>query len=278
MAEMEEKLFKDFASLGSSVAAAIPKVAFGILLIVLGLLLAKLVEVALRTVLVRIRFDSLVEKAGVDKALQRIGLRQQLNLFIPKLAYFLVIFLLAKTASDALGLIAISNAIGAFFSYLPNIVAALLLLILGTTVGQFAGQMVTQAAESSGIDSAPALGKLVSALIVFIVAMMAIGQLKIDTEMVRIVTSFFLAAGALAFGLAFGLGTRDIVRNIVVGFYTRKILAVGENLEIAGQTGVLTAITATHTILEKQGQEIMVANSTFLDQVAKTTSNPPLSV
>jgi hypothetical protein len=63
---MEEKLFKAFANLGSSVAAAIPKVAFGILLIVLGLVFAKLVEVALRTVLVRIRFDSLVEKAGVD--------------------------------------------------------------------------------------------------------------------------------------------------------------------------------------------------------------------
>jgi small-conductance mechanosensitive channel len=180
-----------------------------------------------------------------------------------------VIIVLAQTASDALGLVAISNAIAAFFSYLPNIVAALLLLILGTTVGQFAGQMVTQAAESSGIDSAPALGKLVSALIVFIVAMMAIGQLKIDTEMVRIVTSFFLAAGALAFGLAFGLGTRDIVRNIVAGFYTRKILAVGENLEIAGQAGVLTAITSTHTILSDQGRDILVANATFLTETSK---------
>jgi small-conductance mechanosensitive channel len=139
----------------------------------------------------------------------------------------------------------------------------------GATVGQFAGQMATQAAEFSGIDSAPALGRLVSALIVFIVGMMAIGQLKIDTEMVRIVTSFFLAAGALAFGLAFGLGTREIVRNIVAGFYTRKILAVGENLEIAGQTGILTAITSTHAILSDQGRDILVANATFLTETSK---------
>jgi small-conductance mechanosensitive channel len=138
--------------------------------------------------------------------------------------------------------------------------------------------MVTQAAETSGIDSAPALGKLVSGMIVFIVGMMAVGQLKIDTEMVRIVTSFILGAAALAFGLAFGLGTREIVRNIVAGFYTRKFLAIGRGLEIAGQNGVLTAITATHTILESQGQEIMVANSTFLDQASKTISSPPLSV
>jgi small-conductance mechanosensitive channel len=238
-------------------------------LVILGLVVAKLVEVAFRTILVRLRFDNLMEKAGIDKALQRIGLRQQLNLFLPKLAYFLVLFLLAKTASDALGLVAISNAIGAFFAYLPNIIAALLLLILGTTLGQFAGQMVTQAAESAGIDSASTLGKLVSALVVFIVAMMAIGQLKIDTKMVRIVTSFFLGAGALAFGLAFGLGTRDVVRNIVTGFYARKFLVIGKPLDIAGQIGMLTAITATHAILDSDERDIMVANSNFLEQTSK---------
>lgn len=266
---MKEKLLEAFANLGNSVVAALPKVAVGILLIILGLVVAKLVEVAFRTVLVRLRFDNLMEKAGIDKALQRIGLRQQLNLFLPKLTYFLILFLLAKTASDALGLVAISNAIAAFFAYLPNIIAALLLLILGTTVSQFAGQMVTQAAESAGIDSASTLVKMVSALVVFIVAMMAIGQLKIDTEMVRIVTSFLLGAGALAFGLAFGLGARDIVRNIVTGFYARKVLVIGKSLDVAGQSGMLTAITATHAVLNSDGRDILIANSNFLEQTSK---------
>jgi small-conductance mechanosensitive channel len=266
---MEQKLREAFTGLGNSIASAIPGVCVGILLIIVGLLVAKLLEVALRTTLIRVRFDSLIEKAGVGRALRRIGLRQPLSLFLPKLAYFLVIVLLARTASDALGLVAISNAIGGFFSYMPNIAAAVLLLILGTTVGQFAGRMVTQAAEGSGVDSASALGKLVSALIVFIVAMMAMSQLKIETEMVRIVTSFVLGAGALALGLSFGLGTWGIVRNIVTGFYTRKILAIGKRVEIAGQSGILTAITATHTVLNSEGQEILIANSTFLEQTSK---------
>lgn len=77
-------------------------------------------------------------------ALQRIGIRQQLDIFIPRFTYFLILFILARTAADALGLIAISGAVGAFFAYLPNIVAALLLMILGTSLGQFAGEMVTQ--------------------------------------------------------------------------------------------------------------------------------------
>jgi len=101
---MKEKLFSAFASLGNTVFAAMPKVAVGLLLLVLGLFAAKLIEVVLRTMLVRLRFDNLVEKAGIDQARKRIGLRQQLNLFRPKLAYFLVLFRLAKTASEALGL------------------------------------------------------------------------------------------------------------------------------------------------------------------------------
>ena len=99
--------------------------------------------------------------------------------------------------------------------------------------------------------------------------MMAVAQLKIDTGMIRIVTSFVLAGAALAFGLSFGLGTREIVRNIVAGFYARKFLSVGKTLEILGHRGVLTAITPTHSILESDGQNISLANSAFLEQVSK---------
>jgi hypothetical protein len=125
---VEQKLRAAFGHLADSVAAMAPKVAVGILLVICGLALAKLIEIALRSVLTRLRFDRLTEKTGIDKALHRIGLRRQLNVFIPRLVYFLVLFLLAKTASDALGLVAISNAIAAFFDYLPNLVAALLLI------------------------------------------------------------------------------------------------------------------------------------------------------
>jgi small-conductance mechanosensitive channel len=240
------------------------------------LAIAKIIEVVLRFILTRIRFDSLMEKAGIDKTLQRIGLRQQLNVTIPRIVYFLTLIVLARTASDGLGLTAISGAIGAFFAYLPNIIAALLLLIVGAAVSQFASETVVEAGRNSGLDFAPALGKLVSGLIMFVVGMMAVGQLQIDTNMVRIVTSFILGAGALAFGLAFGLGTRDVVRNITAGFYLKKHLLVGENVQIAGQTGVLRSITTTHVVLEGENStEISVANATFLDQVAKQVLRSP---
>lgn len=269
-----EKLRAAFGHLVDSVMAAAPKVAVGILLVICGFAVAKIIEVSLRFVLVRLRFDRLVERTGIDKALQRIGLRQQLNVFIPRLVYFLILFLLAKTAADALGLIAISSAIGAFFDYLPNLIAALLLIILGASLGQFAGDLVAESARSSGIDFAASLGKVVSGLIVFVASMMAIGQLKIDTAIVRIVTSFVLGGAALGFGLAFGLGTRDVIRNITAGFYTRKFLRVGERIEISGREGVLKAINATHTILQSGNGEVSVANAAFLETSATSRLGP----
>ncbi|MBS1877241.1 MAG: mechanosensitive ion channel [Acidobacteria bacterium] len=270
---MKEKLLQAFSNLAESLIAAAPKVAIGLVLVLAGWLVAKLVEVGLRFALTRIKFDDLMKKAGLDTTLQRIGIRRELETFIPRLVYFLVLFLLARTASDALGLAAISGAIGAFFSYLPNIIAALLLLVLGSAVAQFAGDAVTQSAASSGIDFAPALGRLVSGVIMFVCAMMAIAQLKIDTDIIRIVTSFVLGGAALAFGLSFGLGTRDIVRNIAAGFYARKVLAIGRPIEISGQRGVLVAITPTHAILESGATQIAVANSSLLDSVSR--QDPP---
>ncbi len=267
---MREKLFQAFSHLMDSVITAAPKVLVGIVLVILGLVVAKAIELILRFILTRIRFDKLMEKAGIDRALQRIGLRQQLNVFIPRLAYFLILFMLAKTATDALGLIAISSAIGAFFSYLPNIIAALLLVILGTSLGQFAGDMVRESAQNSGIDFAPSLGKLVSGLIIFVVSMMAIGQLKIDTAIVRIVTSFVLGGAALAFGVSFGMGTRDVIRHITAGFYTRKFLQIGQQVEILNQRGELTEINATHAILRSDDHDISVANAAFLEGIARS--------
>jgi small-conductance mechanosensitive channel len=118
------------------------------------------------------------------------------------------------------------------------------------------------------------LGKLVSGLIIFVVCMMAVAQLKIDTEIVRIVTSFVLGGAALAFGISFGFGTRDVIRNISAGFYARKFLHVGNRLEISGQRGVLTEINATHAILQSEDHEINVANGAFLDTVAQSWPVP----
>lgn len=266
---MPPQLQQIFLDLQQIAVNAVPRVLVAVLVVAALFVAAKLVERVLRALLVRVRFDSMLEQAGVDKVLQRVGIRQSLDHVLPRMAYFLLLFLFARTAADAFGLKAISDAIASMFAYLPNVVAAVLVLVVGTSVSQFAGRTVTQAAEESGIEFARSLGSLVSGLILFIVGIMAISQLRIDTDMVRIVTICILSGLALAFGLSIGLGTRDITRNVLAGFYARKVFHPGDPLEIKGDRGVLKAITATQTLIEQESGLVVVANSTFLDETIR---------
>jgi len=252
-----------------SLIAWTPMVLLAVVFFFTALIVAKVVERILRSVMTRLRFDALVEKVGIDQAIQKLGMRESLNVVIPRIVYYLLLFLFARTAADSLGMTAISNAIGTFMAYLPNLVAALLILVLGSAAAQFAGRAVAQAAGNSGIEFASSLGGVVSGLLLFVLGIMAISQLQIDTEIIQIVTMAVLAGMALAFGLTFGLGSRDVTRNILAGFYARKTFAIGKEIEIRGERGELKSITPTQTLLQQGDRTVAVANSVFLEEVVK---------
>ncbi|MGI9626492.1 MAG: mechanosensitive ion channel family protein [Longimicrobiales bacterium] len=266
---LRDQLMQTWTELVESVVAWTPRVAVGLVMFVVAIVFAKLVERILRGALTKLKFDTLVARAGLDQAMQKVGIRQSINQFVPRIVYFLLLILFARTAADALGLEAISSAIASFMGYLPNIVAAMLILILGSAASQFAGRAVEEAATNAGIDFARPLGTVVSAMLLFVLGIMAVTQLKIDTEIVRLFAAAVLGAGALAFGVSFGLGSRDITRNILAGFYAKKTFRIGERMEVAGQEGILSGITPTQTLLEQDGRMIAVANSVFLDEVVK---------
>lgn len=266
---IKDQLVLTFQTLLNQIVAAAPKVVLAIVMIVVAVLIAKIVQKVLKVVLLRIQFDELLSKAGIDQSLQRIGLRQMMSEFLPRAAYYLLLFLFAKAAADSMGLVALSDAIGGFLAYVPNLLAAILIVLIGTTVGQVAGNAVSSAAEGAGIEFGATLGKLVSALILFVVGIMALSQLQVDTDIVRLVTTCFLAGISLAFALSFGLGTREIARNIIAGFYARKVFEIGEEMEIGSEKGILTAITPTQVLLEQDGRTVAVSNSVFVDEVVK---------
>jgi len=267
--QVRDQFITTYQGVVDSLIAWTPRILLAIVLLVGALVVAKLVERSLRAVMTRLRFDTLTERVGIDQAMSKIGVRDSINQLGPRIVYYLLLILFAKTAADAMGLEAISGAIGAFMTYLPNIVAALLILVLGSTAAQFAGRAVAEAASNTGLEFAGSLGSLVSGTLMFVLGIMAISQLQIDTEIVRVVTAAVLAGMALAFGLAFGLGSRDVTRNILAGFYARKTFEIGKEMEVLGERGELVTITPTQTLLQQGDRLVTVANSVFLEEVVK---------
>lgn len=267
--QISDQLIATFQGMLASLIAWTPRVIMAVVLLVVALVFAKVVERVLRSIMERLRFDAMIEKVGIDQTFQRMGIRDSLNSVVPRIVYYLLLVLFAKTAADSMGLAAISDAIGSFMAYLPNVIAAVLILVLGSAAAQFAGRAVTEAATNAGLEFGSSLGGLVSGVLLFVLGIMAVGQLQIDTDIIRVVTSAVLAAFALAFGLAFGLGSRDLTRNILAGYYARKTFHVGRDMEVKGERGELVGITPTQTLLQQGDRVVAVANSVFLEEVVK---------
>jgi len=252
-----------------AVVAFTPRLVLAVVIALVGLAIAIAVRRSLRVGMQKARFDTLLDKLGVGGILQRFGLRQPPSVAIPQLVYFLFVIFILQTAFQAVGLTTVAAAIGTFFAYLPNLAAAFVVLVLGHTVGQFAGRAIEQAAGDSGVEFASVLGRLVTGVVLFVVAIMAVSQLEIDTALIQRVAVVLLAGFSLGFALTFGLGTRDITRNIVAGFYAKKLFQPGDEIEIQAERGILRAITPVQTVIERDDGIVALSNRVFLDEVVK---------
>lgn len=255
--------------LQADAVAIVPRLAAAIILMLLALVFAFIIERALRAALVRIRFDGLLRRAGVDLWLHRVGIRQPMNDFLPRVVYFMLLFVFARSAANLLGLTALSDAIAVALGYLPRLITALAILLIGGALATFIGRAVQELAAGAGLDFAGSLGSAASGLTGVVLTMMALAQLGVDTELLRLLVGLITAGLMLAMALSFGFGTRDLTRSIIAGFYARRTFRIGEALTVGGEEGTLTAITPTQTLLQQGDRTVAVPNTAFLDGIAR---------
>ena len=264
---LTEHLWTAWQDLVATVTGVIPRLVMGVVIAVVLVLVARAIRRLAAVACRRAQVDTLAGSLGLTALVARLGVRQPASEWIPGLIYAGVLLLFTQTGATVLGLTPIADSIRAFFAYLPNVIAAIGVLLAGSAAADFAGTAVRRSAEDSGIDLAPTLGSMTSGLILFVPGIMALAQLRIDTEMIRIVTICALGGIALAFGLSLGLGSRDVTRNMIAGFYARKVLRPGDRVTIGQRTGTLVMITPTQTVLQTDDrqEEVAVSNAVFLD-------------
>jgi small-conductance mechanosensitive channel len=197
----------------------LPELIGAIIIFVAGLIIAKLVQMLIVKLLRLVRFDSAADKTGVKGFLDKGNIIKTPSEIIGSLVYWFVMILALIASMDALGLPIVSDILNDIFLYIPNVVAAIIILILGLLFGNLLSAVVRTAASNAGLTTAEGLAKTaLYAIVVFSVAI-ALIQLGIGEEIVASAFGLSFGAVALAFGLAFGLGGKE-----VAGEYLKKWL------------------------------------------------------
>lgn len=201
------------------IAQFFPRLLAALGLLMVGILIAKVIERGTDVALHRIGFDRWMREGGVTEALERAGTTLDPSTVIAKLIFWTVTLLVIVLSANALGVSAVTVLFTELLAYIPNVIAAVIVLVLGVLLGEFVKDLIL--ASAGGLAVAPTLARAAKAAVILLAVFMALEQLDIAQDIVLVFFIAVVGAGALAAGIAFGLGGREIAAQIAGEWYAK---------------------------------------------------------
>ena len=249
-----------------NLASWLPGLVGALILLIVGWLLASLGQAIVRGLLRRLGLDRLAERIGFTHFLINAGLEGSAAVLLARLVYWLILLIFIMAALESLGVSSMNEVFNGLISYLPNILAAALILILGAVIARLAGDAVGAFAVQSGISGGLILGQAVRISILILTIILTLDQLNLNTSLLSAIALVIIAAIALALGLAFGLGNRSLARSIMAGFHAKEMFTPGQTLTVRNHTGRLASIGSTKSILETEMGQVTIPNEALISE------------
>lgn len=262
-----QSLVNAMSSVWAPIAGFIPRLFGALVVVLLGFVVAKLLDTLLSKLLAKVGLDRLMSGTGLTKMLSRVGIQVPVSTLIGKIVYWFVLLIFLVSAAESLGLDRVSATLDVLALYLPKVLGAAAIMLAGVLLAQLLSGIVRGAAEGVGLDYAAGLGRVAQGLVIIISISVAIGQLEVKTELLNNVIAIVLISIGLAIALALGLGSRDIAGQILAGIYVRELYEVGQQVKVGGVEGQIEEIGTVKTvILTEEGELVSLANRTLLEQ------------
>jgi hypothetical protein len=193
----------------------IPRLVGAIIVLIIGLIVAAGLGALVEKIFESIRLDVFLKKIGLEPFFERAGLRLRGSYFLGRLVYWFIIVAFLLAAADSLGLYALSQFLQSVLNYIPNVIAAVLIMLAAVVLANFLRRLVSASVMSAKLHAAHFLGSLTWWTIVIFGFLAVLTQLNIAASIIQSIVTGFIAMLALAGGLAFGLGGRDYAAHLV---------------------------------------------------------------
>lgn len=266
-------LVNAMSALWTKVAGFVPNFLAFLVILLVGYFISKLVAAVVHKLLKAVKVDKFSERIGVQGVLFRANVETEVSLIFKSIIFWLLMLTFIVSGTESLGLSRVSATIDSFVLYLPKVLGAAFILMIGLFIAQFVRDLVVSGAEGFGIDFAGSLGSAVYGLLIIIVVTLAVGQLELETAILNQVISIVLISVGAAAALAFGIGSREVAGSILAGSYIRELYREGEKITVDEVTGKVTRITAIKTEIETDsGELITIANQRMAEEPVKKLS------
>jgi small-conductance mechanosensitive channel len=193
----------------------IPQLIGALVILVIGYIIAKVLQAITTRILKSMGFESWMESGGIKQFFERSQTQQTPLSIIGKLVFWLIFFIAITMAVDTLGITQISAVLAQFIAYIPQIIAAILILILAAMLANFVAGIVRGATGNEILGSIAQYGIIVFATFA------ALTQLGIAPELIAPTFLILLSAIAGAVALAFGFGGQETAAKLIEQWYSK---------------------------------------------------------
>ena len=249
---------------GNQLGGFIPRLGGALFLLVIGIVIAWLLARVLRRALRMAGLDSASERWGVADVLARAGLGRSLAHVLAVALRISITVVVVFAALSLLGLQFLSQSLNEGVLFLPKILAALALVLIGVVLAAFVRDRVDR--TSTQWDLPIPLGPLFQTVVLAIFVITAAAQLTISIALLMVLVAIVLAAAAAPFAIAFGLGGRDVARALSAGRYVRASFEEGQTIRIDGVRGSIERIEPSATVLRTPTETIRVPNHVLIEK------------
>ena len=196
--------------------AFIPQLIGAIIILIVGYIVARVLQAVFARVLQAVGFDRWMERGGIKQFFDRAQTRETPATVLGRLVFWFVFIIAITMAADALGIRQVSAVLAQLIAYIPNIIAAILILVLAALLANFLAGIVR------GATGSDLLSNIARYAIIVYAVFAALTQLGIAVQLTAPTFLIILGAAALAAAIAFGFGAQGVARDIVEKAYHRR--------------------------------------------------------
>lgn len=229
-------------SLISGLTDFVPRFLGALIVIIIGWILANFIRRITRIGLKKTKIDNLAEKLRQIEIISKSNIEIVPSKVIAYVLYYIVLIVVLLIAADMLKLPALSSLLQEVIHYLPNLLVAMAIIVIGTLIADAARKVIYTAGKSLGISSIRMISSIVFYFLFITIVFSALDQAGIKTNFLQNSITTIIGGVVLAFGLGYGLASKDILSNFLSGYYNASKLKVGNRIKIGEQDGIIEEI------------------------------------
>ena len=205
----------------TGLALFLPRVLSMLVIFGAGFLVALILKFIVRRIFGIAGFRKYCDSAGLTQMMRKAALPPPVD-FLGQVVFWVIWIVFIVLGVDALGIGALREQISRFFMFLPQIFVAMVVLFVGLLIANFLSRATLLAATNANYASARLLSSLVRLLIILFFVTMALEQIGLGRHVVLIAFSIAFGAMMLGTAIAFGLGGRDVARQVLEKQFLQK--------------------------------------------------------